>query len=60
VNASTIPAGQLACLLRDAADGICADAAAVELICRHGHFLHRPEDDRDTCETGHGLILAAA
>jgi hypothetical protein len=42
VNTSTTPARQLACLLRDAADGICADAAAVELICRHGHFLHQP------------------
>jgi len=42
VNAATIPAGQLACLLRDAAAGMLADTAAVDLICRHGHFLHDP------------------
>jgi hypothetical protein len=42
VNAETISSGHLACLLRDAADGMLADAAAVDLICRHGHFLHEP------------------
>jgi hypothetical protein len=42
VNAETLPADQLACLLYDAAGGICADAAAVLLIDRHGHFLHDP------------------
>jgi hypothetical protein len=42
VNAETIPAAQLACLLHDAAEGMCADVAAVMLIDRHGHFLHDP------------------
>ncbi len=42
MNAATLPADRLACLLRDAADGMCAGAAAVELIIRHGHFLHDP------------------
>ena len=42
VNAEALPAGQLACLLYDAAEGICADIAAVMLIDRHGHFLHEP------------------
>jgi len=42
VNTATIPADRLACLLRDAAAGMCADTAAVGLICRHGHFLHDP------------------
>jgi len=42
VNAETLPASQLACLLYDAADGLCADVAAVMLIDRHGHFLHQP------------------
>jgi hypothetical protein len=42
MTAETIPASQLACLLRDAADGMCADVAAVGLIARHGHFLHDP------------------
>ena len=42
MNAETLPAGQLACLLYDAAEGICADVAAVMLIDRHGHFLHDP------------------
>jgi hypothetical protein len=37
-----IPASQLACLLYDAAEGMCADVAAVMLIDRHGHFLHDP------------------
>ena len=40
MNADAIPASQLACLLYDAADGMCADVAAVMLIDRHGHFLH--------------------
>jgi len=42
VNAEQMPAGQLACLLYDAAEGMCADIAAVMLIDRHGHFLHDP------------------
>jgi hypothetical protein len=42
VNTATIPAGRLACLLRDAAEGMCADMAAVDLICRHGRFLGDP------------------
>jgi hypothetical protein len=42
VNAGTLPARQLACLLYDAAEGMCADVAAVMLIDRHGHFLHEP------------------
>ena len=42
MNAEAIPASQLACLLYDAAEGICADVAAVMLIDRHGHFLHDP------------------
>jgi hypothetical protein len=42
VNAGTQSAGQLACLLYDAAEGICADVAAVMLIDRHDHFLHEP------------------
>jgi hypothetical protein len=42
VNVGTLPARQLACLLYDAAEGICADVAAVMLIDRHGHFLHEP------------------
>jgi hypothetical protein len=42
VNAETIPAGRLACLPYDAAEGMCADVAAVMLIDRHGHFLHDP------------------
>jgi hypothetical protein len=42
MTAETIPASQLTCLLRDAADGMCADVAAVGLIARHGHFLHDP------------------
>jgi hypothetical protein len=43
VNAVTIPAGHLACLLADAADGLSADTAAIELITRHDCFLHRTE-----------------
>ena len=42
MNAETIPAGQLACLLEDTAAVLCADTAAVALIARHGHFLHQP------------------
>ena len=42
MNAETIPSGQLACLLRDAAAGMLADMAAVDLICRHGRFLGDP------------------
>jgi hypothetical protein len=42
VNTEQMPASQLACLLYDAAEGICADIAAVMLIDRHGHFLHQP------------------
>src|SRR5205814_6867458 len=42
VNAEALPADWLACLLYDAAEGICADIAAVMLIDRHGHFLHDP------------------
>ena len=42
MNAGTLPASQLACLLYDAAEGLCADVAAVMLIDRHGHFLHQP------------------
>ncbi len=37
-----MPADWLACLLQDTATGICADTAAVHLICSHGHFLHQP------------------
>src|ERR1700758_2335969 len=42
MNAEALPADWLACLLYDAAEGICADVAAVMLIDRHGHFLHDP------------------
>ena len=42
MSAPAMPAVQLACLLHDTAAGICADAAAVELIAGHGHFLHQP------------------
>ena len=42
MNAEALPPSQLACLLYDAAEGICADIAAVMLIDRHGHFLHDP------------------
>jgi hypothetical protein len=42
VNAETISPGRLACLLRDAADGMLPDMAAADLIIRHGHFLHEP------------------
>ena len=40
MNTATLPADRLACLLRDAANGMTADMAAVDLICSHGHFLH--------------------
>jgi len=42
VNAGTMPAPRLAMLLARAADGICAESAAVALISAHGHFLHEP------------------
>lgn len=42
MNTATIPADRLACLLRDAAAGLLADTAAVDLVCAHGHFLHDP------------------
>jgi len=42
VTAPPMPADWLACLLEDTAAGICADTAAVHLICSHGHFLHQP------------------
>lgn len=42
MNAPDIPAAGLACLLADTAAGTSADAAAVGLITRHGHFLHQP------------------
>jgi hypothetical protein len=42
VSAPAMPAAQLALLLHDTAAGICADAAAVQLIAAHGHFLHQP------------------
>jgi len=42
VNAEALPAARLACLLYDAAEGMCADIAAVMLIDRHGRFLHDP------------------
>ncbi len=40
MSAPAMPASRLALLLEDTAAGICADAAAVELIVAHGHFLH--------------------
>ena len=42
MNTAAIPADRLACLLRDAAAGMLADTAAVDLVCAHGHFLHDP------------------
>ena len=42
MSAPAMPASQLALLLKDTAAGICADAAAVQLIAAHGHFLHQP------------------
>jgi len=41
MNAATIPVQELTGQLRDAADGILADTAAVELIISHQNFLHR-------------------
>ena len=41
-SVAALPAAQLACLLYDAAGGLCADVAAVMLIDRHGRFLHDP------------------
>ena len=41
MNAEVIPARQLLCLLEDTAAGLCADTAAIELLARHGHFLHQ-------------------
>jgi hypothetical protein len=41
MNATVIPAKELACQLLDAASGIHADTAAAGLIISHGHFLHR-------------------
>lgn len=41
MNAEAVPARQLICLLHDTAAGLSADAAAVELLASHGHFLHR-------------------
>ena len=42
MSAPAMPAAQLALLLEDTAAGICADTAAVGLICSHGHFLRQP------------------
>jgi hypothetical protein len=41
MNATTIPALELTSQLLDAADGILAGTAAVELIISHHNFLHR-------------------
>ena len=41
MNAATIPVQELTGQLGDAADGILADTAAVELIISHQNFLHR-------------------
>ena len=41
MNATTIPVPELTGQLRDAADGILADTAAVGLIISHQTFLHR-------------------
>ena len=41
MNATVIPAEELARQLLDAASGIHADTAAAGLIISHGHFLHR-------------------
>jgi hypothetical protein len=62
VNAEALPAGQLACLLYDAAEGLCAGMAAVMLIDRHGHFLHDPAFRRiiaagSTITTGQPLAV---
>jgi hypothetical protein len=42
VNAETLAARRLACLLEDTAAGMLPDTAAARLIIRHGHFLHDP------------------
>lgn len=42
MNAATMPAGQLALLLADAARTSPAESAAVALITRHGRFLDDP------------------
>jgi len=42
VNAAAMPAAALAALLASSAGGLCAESAAVELVTRHGHFLHEP------------------
>jgi hypothetical protein len=41
MNATAIPVQELICQLLDAADGILADTAAVQLIISHENFLHR-------------------
>ena len=41
MNATAIPVQELTCQLLDAADGILADTAAVQLIISHENFLHR-------------------
>jgi hypothetical protein len=41
MNATAIPVQELICQLPDAADGILADTAAVQLIISHENFLHR-------------------
>jgi hypothetical protein len=41
MDATAIPVGELTGQLLDAADGILADTAAVQLIIRHHNFLHR-------------------
>ena len=43
MNATSIPAADLASRLLDAASGVPADTAAAGLIIGHGHFLHRPD-----------------
>ena len=41
MNATAIPVQELTGQLLDAADGILADTAAVQLIISHENFLHR-------------------
>ena len=41
MNATAIPVDELTGQLRDAADGILAGTAAVQLIISHHNFLHR-------------------
>ena len=50
---TAISADRLACLLADAA-GMTADTAAIELIARHDHFLHR-EEFRRVIAAGTGI-----